>query len=270
MMNTEQLDKSLPPIMYLWQDLVLYIGRLPPSVQHRNAVDILAIDLENPFSVSIDDGLSWDHCKSVFWPANQAHKSEYHDDFMAYLFIEPSSSNYSHFIKHRMRTYKRKYHINIDSEENTINQCIRIFNERADAQTSFSTLMSAVHPDINLAEHDDGFDQRVLSVINHIKINKDSFYIKELAQRVELSTSRLEHLFKLETGMSISRFRMWDKIKKFTKYMAKGKSITDAALEAGFSDASHFTRTFKYIIGFKPSLFYQAPNFTQIVVSDDY
>ena len=35
--------------------------------------------------------------------------------------------------------------------------------------------------------------------------------------------------------------------------MAEGQTLTDAALEAGFSDSSHFNHVFRSMLGLKPS-----------------
>ncbi|TGL76672.1 helix-turn-helix domain-containing protein, partial [Leptospira yasudae] len=46
------------------------------------------------------------------------------------------------------------------------------------------------------------------------------------------------------------------RILEAAKLLKDGKSITEAAHAAGFSDSAHFTRTFKENFGFVPSLFF--------------
>jgi two-component system response regulator YesN len=71
-----------------------------------------------------------------------------------------------------------------------------------------------------------------------------------------LSVSRALHLFKDETGLTISDF-----IKKmridYSKYLLLSTdiSLADSAIEAGFFDQSHFTKTFKRIERMTPSHF---------------
>lgn len=71
-----------------------------------------------------------------------------------------------------------------------------------------------------------------------------------------LSTSRCLHLFKEETGMSLSEY-----IKKlrveYGKYLLLNTdiSLADCAIEAGFFDQSHFTKTFKQMEKIPPSRF---------------
>jgi len=69
---------------------------------------------------------------------------------------------------------------------------------------------------------------------------------EEVAMVGGLSTSRCLHLFKEETGLSLSGY-----IKKlrvdYGKYILLNTdvSLADCAIEAGFFDQSHFTKTFK-------------------------
>ena len=78
----------------------------------------------------------------------------------------------------------------------------------------------------------------------------------EVAQAGGLSVSRTIHLFKEEMGITIS-----DYIKKlridYGKYLLLDTELTlaDSAIESGFFDQSHFTKTFKKIEKITPSYF---------------
>jgi two-component system response regulator YesN len=79
---------------------------------------------------------------------------------------------------------------------------------------------------------------------------------EEVAKAGGLSTSRCLHLFKEETGMSLSEY-----VKKlridYGKYLLLNTdiSIADCSIEAGFFDQSHFTKTFKQVEKITPSQF---------------
>ncbi len=80
----------------------------------------------------------------------------------------------------------------------------------------------------------------------------------EIAEISGLSVSRCLHLFKEETGLSLSQY-----IKKlrvdYGKYLLLNTdlSLADCAVEAGFYDQSHFTKTFSQIERMTPSRFRQ-------------
>lgn len=79
---------------------------------------------------------------------------------------------------------------------------------------------------------------------------------EEIALLGGLSTSRCLHLFKEETGVSLS-----DYVKKlrveYGKYLLLNTdvNIADCAIEAGFFDQSHFTKTFKQMEKSTPAKF---------------
>jgi AraC-like DNA-binding protein len=97
-------------------------------------------------------------------------------------------------------------------------------------------------------------DPRILATLQRIKTStQENLSVDSLAQQVGLSTSRLVNLFKEQIGVPIRRYRLWYRLFLSTQRIARGASITDAALEAGFADAAHFTRTYRSILGFQPS-----------------
>lgn len=93
-------------------------------------------------------------------------------------------------------------------------------------------------------------DERVEKVI---KILEQCDYldilINELAQEVNISESRLSHLFKKETKIPLKGYILMKKWKKAYKYMFEHGNITMAALEAGFDSPSHFANANKKLTG---------------------
>ncbi len=53
--------------------------------------------------------------------------------------------------------------------------------------------------------------------------------------------------------MSAQSYVMWLRIYAACVALARGASLSDAAYQAGFSDAAHFTRTFRRTFGLAPS-----------------
>ncbi len=54
-------------------------------------------------------------------------------------------------------------------------------------------------------------------------------------------------------GMSAQSYIVWLRIYDACATLAQGASLSDAAYQAGFSDAAHFTRTFRRTFGLAPS-----------------
>jgi AraC-like DNA-binding protein len=97
-------------------------------------------------------------------------------------------------------------------------------------------------------------DPRILYISKLIRDEPDyNFSIDRLASEVDLSSSRLLHLIKEETGVSYRRFRMWQRVRYALSIYGLQNSLTYSSFEAGFNDSAHFTRCFKSFYGATPS-----------------
>jgi AraC-like DNA-binding protein len=86
-------------------------------------------------------------------------------------------------------------------------------------------------------------------------MHPDEISIKSLAEQVHLSESRLRSLFKNVTGVSLHRYVLWNKIRFATNQIMAGDSVNEAAIEAGFTDSSHFHKMMVKMYGETPSGF---------------
>jgi len=77
--------------------------------------------------------------------------------------------------------------------------------------------------------------------------------IAGLAAHVQLSPSRLRHLFQAQVGVSFSRYRVWQRLMAAVRASASGATLTEAAHAAGFADSAHLSRTYRATFGLKPS-----------------
>ncbi|HEX4855696.1 MAG TPA: AraC family transcriptional regulator [Limnobacter sp.] len=78
--------------------------------------------------------------------------------------------------------------------------------------------------------------------------------IEDAAEVACLSSSRFRALFNQYTGLTFRRYRLWRKMAVAVRAVQQGKSLTDAAQDAGFSDSAHFSTAFKAMFGISPSL----------------
>lgn len=75
----------------------------------------------------------------------------------------------------------------------------------------------------------------------------------DFAERVGLSPSRLMHAFTESTGTTWRAYLRWLRFQRALLALTRGVPLTRTALEAGFHDAAHMTRTFKQMYGLSPS-----------------
>lgn len=93
-------------------------------------------------------------------------------------------------------------------------------------------------------------DSRIKELIQHMKDCTDSeLSIRNYAEQFGLSSSRLSHLFKENTGISLSGYLVLHKLQKACYLIFQGTSITEAAMAAGFDTPSHFANTSKRLLG---------------------
>lgn len=99
-------------------------------------------------------------------------------------------------------------------------------------------------------------DSRVeaaLSALSNPDLYSAERPIARIASLVELSPSRLRHLFQTQVGVSLKRYRVWQRLMAALRASAMGVSLTEAAHTAGFADSAHLSRVYRATFGLKPS-----------------
>lgn len=77
--------------------------------------------------------------------------------------------------------------------------------------------------------------------------------LEALARRARLSPSRFMHVFTESMGIPLRPYLRWLRFQRAATAIVAGMPLTRAAVEAGFSDAAHMTRTFTQTFGLAPS-----------------
>jgi AraC-like DNA-binding protein len=77
---------------------------------------------------------------------------------------------------------------------------------------------------------------------------------RELAARLRLERTQAMRAFKAVTGMTFREFKRWTALCAATRQIADGQLVRTAAMDAGFSDTAHLTRTFRAAFGTTPTL----------------
>ncbi|PJI07619.1 MULTISPECIES: helix-turn-helix domain-containing protein [Clostridium] len=109
----------------------------------------------------------------------------------------------------------------------------------------------------NLHKHE--YDERIKEVllyINGLETIEHSI-IDDLSNRIYLSKSRLSHLFREQTGMTLHSYLAFQKINKTFHYIYNGRNITEACIKAGFDSSSHCAATCKRMFGISLSDVYK-------------
>jgi AraC-like DNA-binding protein len=76
----------------------------------------------------------------------------------------------------------------------------------------------------------------------------------ELAERLRLGRTQAMRAFKAAAGMTFREFKRWTALCAATRQIAEGQLVRTAAMDAGFADTAHLTRTFRTAFGTTPTL----------------
>lgn len=126
----------------------------------------------------------------------------------------------------------------------------------------------AILEDIGVSDsREASLDERVHRVTQAIRdsLQDETYAIDELADGVFLSPSRLMHLFREQIGIPIRRYVLWKRVMAAIHHILGGANLTQAALESGFADSAHMSRTFKEMFGVPPSTLFKNSRFVQAI-----
>jgi len=103
-------------------------------------------------------------------------------------------------------------------------------------------------------------DRRIELIVNLLQVRPlAAFSLDDLARTVNLSESRLRHLFKAETGHSLTAHIRLLKMEAARDLLENTfLSIKEVMVRVGFSDESHFVRDFQRVYGLSPRRYRQA------------
>ena len=91
--------------------------------------------------------------------------------------------------------------------------------------------------------------QKIIELLRHMP----TLSVQELADAVELSPSRLFHLFREECGTGLGNYILLLRLQTARRYLLAGNwPLNRIALHTGFSDQSHFTMSFRKYFGAPP------------------
>lgn len=100
-------------------------------------------------------------------------------------------------------------------------------------------------------------DLLVQHAIQTIQLTHGTIRMKDLAGSLYISQDAFEKRFRRQAGASPKQFSSIVRIKHLIDGYSQAKSLTDAALSAGYFDQAHFIRDFKAFTGKTPQDFFR-------------
>lgn len=251
----------------------MYIGPLKKLLEQSNSLTTLIISINKELEL-IDNHSGQNYVsKSFLIPAGSHVTIDTNDSIIAFCFLDTLGTDLEKLIPNmekcvqiddRSTCYSGIYS-GIPNELAVIKQASDIFKLRPSAEEVFERLddwiESSSSGTCNIP------DARIAMAITLItKDYSKNVSIDEIASAVDLSAPRLIQLFKQVTGIPIRRFRLCHRIFVTLLNLGTGMSLTDAVVEAGFSDYAHFSRIFKELSSVKPSEVLSSRNLVELRV----
>ena len=225
----------------------VYIGPLPPNrVRRHRAVQVL---LSTSTPIVGDQGpRSQRHAAmSLIIPSFANHRISTHLFPAVSLYYEPTSTSLPRSVGILTKEISPAH----------LTQLRKLLANNFDSTSALDLLkVGAQIGNFNFAQQNrpQPKDSRISEIIDHLDEKMPlPPTIAMLSKHFNLSSSRLVHLFSDEMGMPFRSYLLWLRLRNTLHILADGRSLTEAAHEAGFSDSAHFSRVFSRTFGFSPS-----------------
>jgi AraC-like DNA-binding protein len=116
---------------------------------------------------------------------------------------------------------------------------------------AYNDLINTLCGLLNVETKKTEYDKRINKLLQKLdNCDCSQHSVEAIASEIYLSSSRLAHLFKDETGMPLKSYIVLHKLQKAYEILLEGKtSITDAAMMAGFDSPSHLAATNRSLMG---------------------
>ena len=94
---------------------------------------------------------------------------------------------------------------------------------------------------------------RVAPILDYIRDNlSDPLTLDQIASQFYISKHYLCRIFKAATGFSVMEYIIYSRVLRARQLLQEGVSVQQAGERSGFSDNSHFIRTFGHLTGITP------------------
>ena len=253
------MSETLPNKICLWRDSILYLGDSFDPLMHRHHAVQCCIALEGQLRVRWNEDEAWTACYSAVIGANIPHSIANPEGPLCILYLEKASNDYrsildSHGVSGKLGVRVDPLVQKTPTSRALLEVLVTAMStqlEESGAKELRQACLRLLRAHISPAKD---LDPRVSELLAELHESPGRLFSgRELASLVGLSESRMQHLFKQQTGIPIRRYVLWMRLRHVVELTVSGASLTTAAIESGFADLAHFTRTFRAMFGIKPS-----------------
>lgn len=237
--------------LYVWNGLSMFWGTSFHTDPHLHNTLQLVFDVDKDFLLK-DVNSDWTSFNAAIIRAEHMHQLDSHESIQLFIYLD-AQSVYA-------KALSDKYLAEVDIAPlpgKLLRQLSNDFFKQLLLNSDCERLLKACYTifdqliETNPRSH---IDDRILKALDFINQNASRpFKVKEVAEHIFLSESRLRYLFKEQVGQPIQNFIQWMRVVDSLNMVLRGKQVSQSAIDAGFWDGSHMTRSYKEVLGIPPS-----------------
>lgn len=230
---------------WFFQSLLLF-NSIKAEMHHHWQMEIY-IGLEGDFKMNFGDG--WGVYRAVIIESNHPHQFYGSSGWCALLLLD-QTGKIGKYLRNEILCGNKFQELDMEPINPYIDVLLNYCGHPvscSEAEVLFNNILRAITCNAVTIEP---LNQRVIDIIRILrKLPGKKIKAADLAKSINLSESRLAHIFKEETGVPVRQFLLWLRLNDAVKLITNGASYTDAAYDAGFADAAHLTRSYKKMFG---------------------
>lgn len=228
----------------------LYVGSLDQVGWHLHGAPVFIAGVHGPFRLRLPGG-DWTACRGAVIPAGVRHALDLAGEPLAVFYPEPDVAGLAALTR-LGRGWSEREQILVGEHP-----ALATFRELYDDPASVAWSGEALDDLLAFAlgpAASPPLDPRLARIVRFLEEHPDDLTgASTLARAQGLSVSRFLHIFSGQVGVPFRRYRIWNRVRAAMRLALRGGSLTDAALDAGFSDSAHFARCFRETFGVTPS-----------------
>lgn len=224
----------------MWPGQLLYAGPGLNQTPHSGSVWCVAFGVDLPLQVQIDTTTI--EAGSVLIPPRTIHRLGSNGGRIVSCYLDPTSLR-AESVRRRFTKWHGELGYNHTDEDQLVAESSALFGGNGDLRAQ--RWLNLVAPPPQRA-----IDPRIAQAIRRMHEEPATTTpSRELAADAKLSESHFLHLFRLEAGTSLRRYRLWIRLIHACAGIAAGRNVTSAAMEAGFASPSHLADRFRSTFG---------------------
>ena len=263
------MSNTASSFLYLSKGRVLLVGNALDNGDHSHHALQITLSMEDrPFVVKHPGGMDEMQCALI--KPNYQHRVDITDSWRLLILLDANTEA----AKHIATRFLQNEPIASPCKED-IEYCKQRLEAFAHEERPTDEVSTAIDDVVARLTGVDTkqiiLDPRVEKAICYIHQAEGSDITADyLADKVCLSRDRLSHLFTKEVGIPIRTYILWYRLSLTGYKIFTNQSLAEAAVEAGFSDAAHFSRAFRKMFGMTPSQIMRRTQSVKLIPDVDF